>query len=124
MLKKGDIYLVAAVLLIALAGFAALKINSGGEGHKIAVIKQDGKVIRKVDLDSVKKSEEMILKGNYTNTILLEKGRIRFEDADCPNKDCVRAGWLSAKGAVAVCLPNKVTIKIEGANLQIDGGTY
>lgn len=124
MLKKGDMYLIAAILLIAAAGFGLTKTINAGNGHKIAVIKQDGKVIERIDLDSVIKPHEIIIQGSYKNVLLVEKGRIRFNDADCPNKDCVKSGWQYNIGSVAVCLPNKVMVKIEGVNEKIDGGTY
>ncbi|NJD04518.1 MAG: NusG domain II-containing protein, partial [Ruminiclostridium sp.] len=105
-------------------GFGLLKLGNAGGSHKEAVIRQDGKIIRRIDLDTVIKPEEIIIKDDYTNRLLVEKGRIRFVDADCPNKDCVKTGWLSEKGSVAVCLPNKAMINIEGANVEIDGGTF
>lgn len=124
MLKKGDLYLIVIILLVAAAGLGLMKLGNAGGSHKEAVIKQDGKIIKRIDLDSVNKPEEIMIKGKYSDKLLVEKGRIRFADADCPNKDCVKTGWLSEKGAVAVCLPNKTMIKIEGANEEIDGGTY
>jgi len=124
MLKKGDLYLIVIILLVAAAGLGLMKLGNAGGGHKIAVIMQDGKIVKRIDLDSVTKPEEIIIQGNYTDKLLVEKGRIRFEDADCPNKDCVKTGWLSDRGSVAVCLPNKAMIKIEGINEKIDGGTY
>ena len=124
MLKKGDLYLIVIILLVAAAGLGLMKLGNAGGSHKIAVIMQDGKIVKRIDLDSVTKPEEIIIQGNYTDKLLVEKGRIRFEDADCPNKDCVKTGWLSDRGSVAVCLPNKAMIKIEGINEKIDGGTY
>ncbi len=124
MLKKGDVFLVVIILVVAAAGYGAMKLWNAGGGHREAVIKQDGKIVKRINLDSVSKPEEIILQGSYTNKLLVEKGRIRFEDADCPNRDCVKTGWLSDRGSVAVCLPNKVMIKIEGVNEEIDGGTF
>ena len=124
MLKKGDLLLIGIILAVAAAGFGLMKLGNAGEGHREAVISQDGKIIQKIDLDSVNESVEITIPGDYTNKLLIENGRIRFVDSDCPNKDCVKTGWISAKGSMAVCLPNKVMIKIEGVNEEIDGGTY
>ena len=124
MLKKGDIVLALAVLVLAFGGFAAYRLYSAGDGHIMAVIKQDSRVIRKIDLNTVEKPEKIIINGDYSDTILVEKGRVRFEEATCPDKVCVRTGWLSRKGSSAVCLPNHTIIKIEGVNEQVDGGTY
>lgn len=125
MLKKGDIYMVAAALAVAALIFIGYELYASSGGDKIAIVIQDGKVVKRIDLSKVEKPEELLIKGTYSDTLLVEKGRIRFEKADCPNKDCVRTGWISEKGAIAVCLPNKVMVKIESSGeQQIDGGTY
>ena len=124
MLKKGDIILIAVIILFTAVGFASLAIYGTGGGDRIAVIKQDNKVIERIDLDNIKDSRKITIKGSYTDTILIEKGQIRFEDADCPNKDCVKTGWISKKGASAVCLPNRTSIRIEGESDKVDGATY
>lgn len=124
MLKKGDIILIAGIILLTAAGFVFFALYSSGGGHRIAVIKQDDKVIERIDIDKQKGSREIIVKGAYTDTILVEKGQIRFEDADCPNKDCVKTGWISKKGAFAVCLPNRTSIRIEGESDKVDGTTF
>lgn len=124
MLKKGDAILIAAIILLTAVGFASMALYGSGGGHRIAVIKQDNKVVERIDLDNVKEAREITVKGAYTDIILVEKGRIRFEDADCPNLDCVKTGWISKKGASAVCLPNRTSIRIEGESDKIDGTTY
>lgn len=124
MLKKGDLYLIAAILLVAAAGYGLMKLGNADEGNKVAVIKQDGKIVKRIDLDSVIKPEEIIIQGKYYNKLLIEKERIRYVEADCPNRYCVKSGWQSNKGSIAVCLPNKTMIKIEGVKEEIDGGTY
>ena len=124
MLKKGDIYLIAAVLLIAVAVMGYLKLSGTAAGKKVVLITRNGEIIKRIDLDSVHQPEKIVVEGEYTNTILIEKGRVRFHDSGCPNKDCVKTGWISDKGSVAVCLPNKTMIKIEGADEELDGATY
>jgi hypothetical protein len=124
MLKKGDIVLIAVIILLTAAGFAALALYGNSGGHRIAVIKQDNKVIERIDLDKVKDSREISVKGAYTDIILVEKGQIRFEEANCPNKDCVKTGWITRKGASAVCLPNRTSIRIEGESDKVDGTTF
>lgn len=126
MLKKGDMILLVFVLIAVAAGFWGIKLyNSADKGtRRIAVIKQDNKVIRKIDIDKVKKPEYINVSGRYDDVILIENGRIRFQDADCPDKICVKTGWLTQKGDMAVCLPNHTTVKIEGQADNVDGVAY
>lgn len=127
MLKKGDLALAAIVLLAAAAIFFAAKGSGaivGGNMHRIAVIKHGDKIERTIDLDEIKETERICLSGYYRNVILVEKGRIRFEESDCPDRLCVKTGWIERVGDAAVCLPNRVMIKIEGKNVEVDGVSY
>jgi len=126
MLKKGDIYLIAVLLLAIVTGFAFVHLygSMSGNTHRISVIRQGDRLIKRIDLDAQQGPVKVEIDGEYRETVLVENGRIRFESADCPDKICVRTGWISKKGDTAVCLPNRTIIKIEGDNPEVDGVTY
>ncbi len=122
MLKKGDVILLLIVVLGILSSVlfgrgVASSLSSTGvktENEGVtAVIKQDEAVIRTIDLSDLKKREEIRISGLYQATIVAEKNRIRFIESGCPDKICVKTGWISQPGEIAVCLPNKVIIKLE-----------
>jgi len=126
MLKKGDIILLAVILAAAL-GFSLLynlQDSKNGSNMRTAVIKHEDEIIETINLDQVDQPERITVSGNYDVVLLVEKGRIRFEKSNCPDQICVNTGWLTNNGDVAVCLPNRTMIKIEGVNQEIDGGTY
>ncbi|MFL0194298.1 NusG domain II-containing protein [Clostridium sp. WILCCON 0269] len=123
-MKKGDklaALLIIALLVISTAGVFIYKSYIEGSS-KIAVIKQNGTVIKTINLNSIKDNEEFIIKydGNHFNKIRVEKGRISIIDADCPDKICVKTGWISNPGQNIVCLPHKLIISIEGKNSNYD----
>jgi hypothetical protein len=39
-------------------------------------------------------------------------GRVHMVDSACPDKLCVRSGWISRPGESVVCLPNRVGIEL------------
>ncbi len=39
--------------------------------------------------------------------------RIRVKDSDCPQKICVKHGWIRYGNDVIVCLPNKTIIYLK-----------
>lgn len=47
-------------------------------------------------------------------TLQIKDGAIRFLESDCPDKVCVNSGFLSHPGEYAVCLPNKLSLKVIG----------
>ncbi|MGD8828089.1 MAG: NusG domain II-containing protein [Gammaproteobacteria bacterium] len=52
--------------------------------------------------------------------IRIEPGRARFLSSPCANKICVRAGWLSQAGEAAACLPNRVSLVVDGRDRRYD----
>jgi hypothetical protein len=124
MLKKGDIVLIVGIIFISIIGTIFFKFYYNNDGEKIAIIKQNNKVIKSINLSKVLKSEEIKVTGTYTDVILIEKGRIRFIEADCPDKVCVKTGWLTRNGEMAACLPNRTIIEIKGQNAKVDGVAY
>ena len=47
-------------------------------------------------------------------------GRVRVRDADCPDRLCVRMGWVSRDGESIVCLPHKLVVTVRGGEAGPD----
>lgn len=47
--------------------------------------------------------------------ITIKDGRARVAQATCRDKRCVRMGWLSHSGEAALCVPNRVMLKVVSA---------
>lgn len=54
-------------------------------------------------------------KNGLTVQLAVEEGRICFLSSGCPDKICVRSGWLSRTGQTAACLPAGVVVRVEAA---------
>lgn len=113
--RKGDIAVIAAIIVAALI-FAYMSI-SGGENLQ-AVITVDGEVIETIDLSSVKEKITIIPDTQPEIVIVAENGEIRFESAECEDKLCVNTGSLKKGGDTAVCLPAKTVITVEGSDVD------
>ncbi len=126
LLRKGDLWFVFSIIAVA----AVIYILTGSmktkepDAYRIAVIRHNNAIIREIDLDCVNEPYTMEITGVYKNIILIEKGRIRYLESDCPNKVCVNTGWLEKPGDTAVCIPNRTFIKIEGEKNKIDGVAF
>jgi hypothetical protein len=111
-MKKADMILIAAVLLLAVpAALVWILPLGGGAGQTAVVVWGNGTPARiplsGPDGDYAYGEHEQIV-------IRVEDGRARFAASDCPDQLCVRSGWLSAPGRVAACLPNRCVLRIEG----------
>ena len=112
-LKKGDIAVLAVILLAALIGLAVLAWQDGGAGLS-AEVYQDGALIKTIALSS---GERQILLENSggSNLLLLSPQGIMMLKASCPNQDCVRCGLVNRPGGIIACLPHRLLVRLSGA---------
>lgn len=97
----------AAVIVLLLIVWLVLSHTdiSGGT----AVITRDGAVIARLPLD-----KDTIYRPDGTDMeFTVKSGKISVTHSDCPDSICVKTGAISGGFESIVCLPNKVTVKIE-----------
>ena len=106
---------VFGLLGLAVLGGLAARIPRGSE-NPVAEILRNGSVVERVVLDPAAPPREWVLSspGGGVNRVRLEGGRICMVEANCPDRDCVRAGWLDRPGQTAVCLPHRVALRVRG----------
>ena len=114
---------IGLLLIAAVAASAAwLLLRRGDVPSPTARITRDGVLLEEIDLDRVAEPYSITLEdGSGTNTVQVEKGRIRVSEADCPDQVCVSQGWISNGTAPIVCLPHKLMIEITGTGGELDG---
>ena len=120
MLKKGDMILFGVIIIIIASAFLISNLSHDNSAGKTAEIIHNGKVLRTFDLNSITKSEDIAIDDKYHNVIRVEQGKIRFLESTCPDQICVKTGWLTNNGDIAVCLPNQAIIKITGKADNVD----
>ena len=109
---KTWVLILGALLLTAL--LSCLILYTRPAPGTVANIYRDGVPVRSVDLSLVTEPWEFTLSDERgANVIRVEPGRIAVIDADCPDRICVEAGWLSDSASPIVCLPHRLVIRIE-----------
>lgn len=64
---------------------------------------------------NLKQAQLIHVHGHLGESVLeIAGGRIRFHSSPCQNKLCIYTGWLQKSGDFAVCLPNQVSIQLQG----------
>ena len=107
----------AALLIICAAAFLLLK-GSGGHGT-IAVIRVDGEIYEKIDLGAVAVAYDMEIQTEFGyNKLHIEHDGISVTGADCRDHICMDRGKVSRAGVPIVCLPHRLTIEIEGGDID------
>ena len=108
-MKRGVMILLAAVVLLS-AGYILLRPAQAGETVRVY---QAGEGVL----------EEPAVFHAPHNTVVVEGGRVRVSQADCPDQVCVNQGWISDGTVPIVCLPNQLIVQIEGGGNQLDAQT-
>ncbi|NLU10015.1 MAG: NusG domain II-containing protein [Tepidanaerobacter acetatoxydans] len=116
MITKGDKLLIIFVLLLAFILFIGFQIYGLTNDKTYALIEIDGKVYQKISLgENGPKLKLTIPLAHGKSIVEINQNKVRMQYADCPDRDCVRQGWISRPGQMIVCLPNKLVIKIESS---------
>lgn len=115
-LKWGDAVIIAVVLVLAAALTAVLAAGTQGD-RLYAEVWQDNQLVERVALTD---GTDRTINLDGHNVIVLSGKSARMASADCRDQVCVRTGTLARAGQVAVCLPNRVVLKIVGETGEID----
>ena len=115
-LKWGDFVIIGVVLALAAAIAAVLALSTSGD-RLYAEVWQDNVLVERVELTG-ETDRTIDLDGH--NVIVLSGRTATMQSADCRDQVCVRTGTLTRAGQVAVCLPNRVVLRITGETSEID----
>ena len=105
---RADLLVIIGLLLSALLAWLAL--NLGREAGGCVVVRVDGAEVERhsLDLDGV-----FPLNGG-TNILVIENGEAYLSEANCPDQICVKQGHIHFMHEVITCLPNRLTVTVEG----------
>ena len=106
--KRADLILVVALLL--LAGALYLTLNANRQEGGVVVVRVDGV---ETERHSLAVDGTFPLNGG-TNILVIRDGQAWLSEADCPDLLCVKQGKIHYTGQVITCLPNRLTVTVEG----------
>lgn len=109
-LRKRDIILCIVLIAVGITCWLVMWfVLPAGNTADVYI---DGKMVQTIDITVDDAYEFSTDRGS--NTVVVESGKIRVSDADCPDKVCVDMGWKSRRGETITCLPHKLVIEIQG----------
>ena len=105
---RADLIVIVGLLLLAAVLWLVLSI--GREEGGVAVVRVDGVETERhlLSVDGV-----FPLNGG-SNILVIEGGQAWLSEANCPDLICVRQGKIHYTGQVITCLPNRLTVTVEG----------
>ncbi|MFW6113473.1 MAG: NusG domain II-containing protein [Actinomycetota bacterium] len=115
----GDILLVLIVLAVSVLLICQSTAGAGGGADLDVAVSVNGEEVLVLPLDEDR--PELVIDGYQGKShIEIAGGRVRMVDSACPEKLCVRTGWISSPGESIVCLPNRVVIEVRGGKEEPD----
>ncbi|WP_261379327.1 NusG domain II-containing protein [Denitratisoma sp. DHT3] len=119
LLRPGDWLTASCALLLVVASFPLLW--RGGTADAV-VVRKDGQAVAQLPLTTAKK---IVVAGPLGETVVeVQPGRVRVLSDPGPRQYCVKQGWLSRPGAVAICAPNHVSLTLTGRDAGHDSLAY
>lgn len=112
--QKTAFIIIVLLVLIFIGCTAWILAYKSDNEHLIADIYQDGELLQSIDLNAVTDSYTFSVTGKSggSNTVEVRHGSIAVISADCPDKLCVRQGFISTSLLPVTCLPNHLVIQI------------
>ncbi|MBF0337624.1 MAG: NusG domain II-containing protein [Nitrospirae bacterium] len=96
--------LVLLCILLSITAAATVFVSAVMPRGAEVTIEVNNKVVYRLSLDTDRELHIGAV------TVEIKASRVRVKDADCPNKLCVRQGWID-RGTI-ICLPNRVVISV------------
>ncbi len=115
---------VAAVLSIAVVvGSGFFAAAGSGEAQQVVIQSDDGDFIYPIDDE-----REVHVTGPLGHTVVrIADGAVAVTASPCRDKICIAAGVLHSAGEWTACLPNRVFVRVSGADQEehdIDAQSY
>lgn len=106
-----DLLLVAGVVTLAVFLIMSSVAKASGPGET-AVVEVNGREVMKI---SLRENRDYAIDGfRGKSYVSVRDGQVHMTDSDCPDKLCVKMGWISHNDTSVICLPNRVVIRITG----------
>ncbi|MCM1567900.1 MAG: NusG domain II-containing protein [Roseburia sp.] len=108
-LLKGDLLLFTGILLLA-AFMAFMLGRQDKQPGKYLRIIIDGELYGEYSLEADRKILVQEVYGS--NDVVIQEGTVFVEEADCPDKYCVKHHAIDRVNETIVCLPHRLVLEI------------
>ena len=119
LLRPGDLL----VLLVCVAGWLGLSVSLWQAGPAAeAQVRRDGLLVAAYPLSEAR---TVTVSGPLGSTVIrIESGRARVVSDPGPRQYCVKQGWLTRPGEMALCAPNHISLSLTGGQSTYESMAY
>ncbi len=108
----------ADVILVTVCGFAVGLLyiqlwTPPGQAQTVRIAAGSG-VVHEYSLS---RNAQFLVAGHLGDSEFeIRDGAVRFVSSPCRHKLCVRSGWHRRSGSVAACVPNRLSLSLQGGD--------
>jgi len=117
-MKKKDLIIVCAALILALGLYAVSQMSLGGAASSVVVM-LDGEVVLRRPL-AMEESYTIEQEDGSRNVIRVEDGAVYMLEANCRDGLCIRQGKMKNAAKTIVCLPHNLVVQLTGEAIVDD----
>jgi len=118
---KSNKFWIITFLIVLLLSASIIFFLTGSPGMKVHIY-QEGNLLKEIDVSASAQPQSFHIESDRGyNIVVIETGRVRVLDADCPDMICVHQGWVSDSFTPIICLPNRLVIRLcDGSEATAD----
>ena len=119
-MKKKDLILVGAALLVALVLYAISQVTLGTQAAQVVVTVGGEEVLRRPL--AMSDTYEIAQEDGDVNIIRVENGAVFMLEANCRDGLCIRQGKMKNAAKTIVCLPHELVVRLDGEAMADPSG--
>lgn len=116
-IRPGDLVLFGALVLAAvlLGLFVWVQRTPGGQ----VSVRVEGNLVASFSLDQ---DQTYLIQtaGGGENLLVIQDGAVWLEEANCPDRLCVRQGKIRYAGDSLICLPHQLVVELSETGDELD----
>ncbi|MCK5129718.1 MAG: NusG domain II-containing protein [Clostridiales bacterium] len=111
MIRKTDIIIISIIIVVSLL-FSFILYLIPFEGEYFVTVYIDGDLVERLPLEG--DYQQIDIETQYgTNLLIISEGNAFIYQSNCNTKSCISRGIINRPGAMIICAPHNLVVKIE-----------
>ena len=112
MFTRADKILIIILIILSAVSYPVIKYLSSGASFLEIEVDGQTRIVARMN-----QQKDITVEGRLGTTVIrIDKSGARFIQSPCADKKCIKSAPVKDAGEIAVCVPNRVMIRVLGEN--------
>lgn len=112
MFTRADKILIISLIVLSAVSYPAIRHLSVGASFVEIVVEGQSRMVARMDQE-----RDITIEGRRGTTVIrIDESGARFISSPCSDNKCLESAPIKDAGEIAVCVPNRVMIRVLGEN--------